>query len=46
MLSGAAVLVETEVVVPEPGALLFEDVDAVVALAAASDDAAPTTGTD
>jgi hypothetical protein len=46
MLSGATVVVDTGVVVAEPDAVLFEDVDALVELAAASDDAAPMTGTD
>ncbi len=46
MLSGATVVVDTGVVVAEPDAVPLEDVDALIALAAASDDAAPTTGTD
>jgi hypothetical protein len=46
MLRGETVVVDTGVVVAEPDAVLVEDVDALVALAAPSDDAAPMTGTD
>jgi hypothetical protein len=46
MLTGATVVVDTGVVVAEPDVVLVEDVDMLVALAAPSDDIAPTMGTD
>jgi hypothetical protein len=46
MPSGAAVVVDTGVVEAEPDAVLLEDVAMLVALAAASGNAAPRTGTD